>query len=91
MTTKDLQNELGSLLNTASPAYDYNSSGYENDIPEELQPDPIFEFDHENSLDSAKRKAENYLRKMVNQIIPERFQDNSMIKDKIEQDMEQLG
>ena len=92
MTTKDLKNELGSLLNTTSASYDYNPAGYENDIPDELQePDPIFEFDHENSLDTAKRKAKAYLEKMVKQIVPERFQNNSMIKDKIEQDMEQLG
>lgn len=92
MKAKEIQSELGGLLDATGTIGDYNSSGYENSIPAELADDePVFEFNHEGSLNSGSKKAQIYLKKIVDAIVPAVYQKNPIIQDKIEQDTEQLG
>lgn len=49
MKAKDIATQLGGLVNTTNRmSGNYDTSGIDADIPEELQdPDPIFDVDHD--------------------------------------------
>lgn len=92
MKAKDIAQQLGSLASATTSMGNYNSNGIDTDIPDELQePDPIFVIEHEDIIDKNEKKALKSVQFIVNTIVPENYQENPIIKDKIKQDAEQLG
>ena len=92
MKAKDIASQLGSLASATSSLGNYNTNGIDTDIPDELQePDPIFVIEHDDILSKNETKALKSVKYIVNTIVPENYQDNPIIKDKISQDAEQLG
>lgn len=92
MKAKDIASQLGSLASATSSLGNYNTNGIDTDIPDELQePDPIFVIEHDDILSKNEAKALKSVKYIVNTIVPENYQDNPIIKDKISQDAEQLG
>lgn len=91
MKAKDIAQQLGSLAQSAaSNGYTYND--IDMDIPEELQePDPIFVVEHDDIIKQNYNKALKSVKYIVNSVVPEVYQQKSIITDKIEQDKEQLG
>ena len=92
MKAKDIANQLGSLAAATSAMGNYDTSGIDTDIPDELaEPDPIFVVEHEEVLTENENKALKSVKQIVNTIVPKAYQDNPIIKDKILQDADQLG
>lgn len=93
MKAKDLSAQLGSLCaTTQSMGGSYNVNDIDADIPEELQePDPIFFVEHEEILKANENKAYKSIQQIVNTIVPDYYQGNPVIKDKMKQDASQLG
>ena len=94
MKAKDIASQLGSLAAATGNGYGYgyDSGNIDMDIPEELHdPDPLFTVEHEQVIDKNEIKAKASIKQIVNSIVPEAYQDNPVIKDKIEQDAQQLG
>lgn len=94
MKAKDIASQLGSLAAATGNGYGYgyDSGNIDMDIPEELHdPDPLFTVEHEQIIDTNEIKAKASIKQIVNSIVPEAYQDNPVIKDKIEQDAQQLG
>ena len=89
MKAKDIASQLGSLAAATGNGYGYgyDSGNIDMDIPEELHdPDPLFTVEHEQVIDKNEIKAKASIKQIVNSIVPEAYQDNPVIKDKIEQD-----
>ena len=92
MKAKDIASQLGNLAAATSSFGNYNTDGIDTDIPDELQePDPIFTVSHDEILDKMKNLAVKSVKNIINSIIPDIYQNNPLIKDKAEQDAEQLG
>lgn len=92
MKAKDIASQLGNLAAATGNGYGYNDSGIDMDIPAELQdPDPIFTVEHEQVMDTNEARAKLSIKQIVNTIVPEAYQQNPIIKDKIDQDAMQLG
>lgn len=92
MKAKDLASQLGNLAAATTSLGNYNTTNIDTDIPAELQePDPIFILEHDKILADNKNKALISVKQIVNTIVPENYQNNPIIKDKILQDAEQLG
>lgn len=94
MKAKDIASQLGNLAAATGNGYGYgyDSGNIDMDIPEELHdPDPLFTVEHEQIIDTNEIKAKQSIKQIVNSIVPEAYQDNPIIKDKIEQDAQQLG
>ena len=92
---KEMARDLTGLLNE-NPAFSgggFGSSFNSDDsIPNELQDiEPVFEINFKSQKKQAYKKAKEQVKLIVKEIIPEQFANTSMIKDKIEQDSEQLG
>lgn len=93
MKAKDIASQLGSLAAAASSQPgNYDANDIDTDIPDELQePDPIFVVEHEQVMSTDTAKALKSVKQIVNTIVPEAYQNNPIIKDKILQDADQLG
>lgn len=92
MKAKDIASQLGSLAAATGNGYGYNDNDIDMDIPAELQdPDPIFTVEHEEIMDTNEKRAKLSIKQIVNTIVPEAYQNNPIIKDKVEQDAMQLG
>lgn len=93
MKAKDIASQLGSLAAAASSQPgNYDTNDIDTDIPDELQePDPIFVVEHEEVMSADTAKALKSVKQIVNTIVPEAYQNNPIIKDKILQDADQLG
>lgn len=92
MKAKDIASQLGSLAATTGGIYGYDNGDIDMDIPDELHdPDPLFTVEHEQIIDTNELKAKKSIKQIVNTIVPEVYQENPIIKDKIEQDSQQLG
>lgn len=93
MKAKDLAASLSGLsAATSGMTGNYNVADVEADIPEELQePDPIFFVEHEEILKANENKAYKSIQQIVNTIVPDYYQGNPVIKDKMKQDASQLG
>lgn len=90
MKAKDIASQLGNLA--AATGNGYNNNDIDMDIPAELQdPDPIFTVEHEQVMDTNEARAKLSIKQIVNTIVPEVYQQNPIIKDKIDQDAMQLG
>lgn len=90
MKAKDIASQLGNLA--AATGNGYNNNDIDMDIPAELQdPDPIFTVEHEQVMDTNEARAKLSIKQIVNTIVPEAYQQNPIIKDKIDQDAMQLG
>ena len=63
-----------------------------DDEPEELKPEPVFEFDFDKIEKESKRKARESIKKLVKDVIRnDEWYKSPFVQDKIEQDAEQLG
>ena len=92
MKAKDIASQLGSLAAATGNGYGYDNNDIDMDIPAELQdPDPLFTVEHEEIIDKNEKRAKLSIKQIVNTIVPETYQDNPIIKDKVEQDSQQLG
>lgn len=92
MKAKDLASQLGNLAATTGGIYGYDNGDIDMDIPDELHdPDPLFTVEHEQIIDTNEIKAKKSIKQIVNTIVPDVYQENPIIKDKIEQDSQQLG
>lgn len=91
MKQKDISQQLGSLINQTQNMYG-NPSYNDDAIPSELQePDPIFEVDYEDEQTIATKRAMTTIKQIVGSVMPEEYQKESMIKDKMDLDATQLG
>lgn len=106
MKIKDISSTLGGLLDqankTAQSGGAYNVPGTqapgtqvygspEDSIPEELQDEPIFTMDYKSEQQRCISKAKQSILIIVKQVVPEQLQQMPLIRDKINQDAEQLG
>ena len=92
MKAKDIASQLGRLAAATASMGNYDTTGIDTDIPDELQePDPIFVVPHDEIIEKNQKKALKSVQYIVNTIVPENYQENPIIKDKIMQDAEQLG
>jgi hypothetical protein len=91
MKQKDISQQLGSLINQTQNMYG-NQQFNDDAIPSELQePEPIFEVDYEDEQTQATKRAMTTVKQIVGSVMPEEYQKDSMIKDKMELDATQLG
>lgn len=60
-------------------------------MPEELQDEPIFTMDYKSEQQRCISKAKQSILIIVKQVVPEQLQQMPLIRDKINQDAEQLG
>lgn len=96
MKIKEQAQELASLLGATSPqATVVTSQSTEqvvDETPEELAPEPAFQFDYNKVKRYYQKKAKESIKKIVRVVInnPDII-DKSFIVDKIEQDAEQLA
>lgn len=97
MKIKDQAKELQELLNAAnihvpSDSQEPGQDGVVDEIPEELEPEPIFDINYEKCKKDFIRKARQSIRKIVKVVIRDpNMIDQDFIADKIDQDAEQLG
>lgn len=104
MKVKDISATLGGLLDqankTAQAGGAYNVPGTggtpvygspEDSMPEELQDEPIFTMDYKTEQQRCISKAKQSILIIVKQVVPEQLQSMPLIRDKINQDAEQLG
>lgn len=60
--------------------------------PEELKPEPVFEFDNDAVRKTSKRKAKESIKKLVKEVIrKDEWYMSPFVQDKMDQDAEQLG
>ena len=93
MKVKEETKELESLINATSDVSKavQQKLGTE-ELPTELEdPEPIFEWDGEKEMHIAVKKARKSIIVLVNSIVPKNYLDSNYIKDKLEQDAQQLG
>lgn len=90
MKIKEEAQELQALLNATKP--EAPATTVVDSTPEELEPEPLFEINYEKCKRSFTQKAKNSIKKIVRAVIknPDAV-DMDFVKDKIEQDAEQLG
>lgn len=93
MKIKEETEELKSLINATSSTSDAVSKELgSSSLPTELEdPEPIFEIDYSKEMKEAKGKAKASIKVLVSSIVSKDFLNSSYIKDKINQDAEQLG
>lgn len=97
MKVKEHANELKSLLGvpelTSAPTTIIpTNTDIVDETPEELVPEPIFEFDYNKVKKYYFKKAKESIKKIVRVVISDsEMIDKSFIADKIDQDAEQLA
>lgn len=98
MKTKDLTNQLSGLIGQSTnggygmPATGPVSGNYADSIPEELQdPDPVFEINYKSEQKQAIKRAKDSILLIVKEVVPTHLQQSALIRDKVNQDAEQLG
>lgn len=96
MKIKEHAQELKSLLGVDTtepiPQIIPPSSDIVDETPEELEPEPIFEFDYNKVKKQYFKKAKESIKKIVRVVINDsEMIDKSFIADKIDQDAEQLA
>lgn len=94
MKIKEQAQELQALLNNTTKPQETQvpASDVVDSAPEELDPEPLFEINYDKCKRGFIQKAKNSIKKIVRAVInnPD-VVDFDFIKDKIEQDAEQLG
>ena len=94
MKIKEQAQELQALLSSTSKPQEPQAvvGNVVDDTPEELEPEPLFEINYDKCKRGFIQKAKNSIKKIVRAVInnPD-VVDFDFIKDKIEQDAEQLG
>ena len=94
MKIKEQAQELQALLSSTSKPQEPQAvvGNVVDDTPEELEPEPLFEINYDKCKRGFIQKAKNSIKKIVRAVInnPD-VVDLDFIKDKIEQDAEQLG
>lgn len=96
MKIKEHANELKSLLGvqelSSVSSIVPESTSIVDETPEELTPEPIFEFDYNKVKKFYFKKAKESIKKIVRVVINDsELIDKSFIADKIDQDAEQLA
>ena len=93
MKIKEQAQELQALLNASKSAgLGPSVPDVVDDTPEEITPEPLFDIDYNKCKRGFVGKARNSIKKIVRAVIsnPDAV-DMDFVKDKIEQDAEQLG
>lgn len=92
MKIKDESKELSDLLQATARENSFVSSQLEeSELPEELQPEPVFEFDYDKQMRVARKAARKSIVKIVKSVVPDSFANSDYIKEKIDEDADQLG
>lgn len=93
MKIKEEAQELQALLNsTTKPVSVAPDTDVVDSTPEELEPEPLFDINYDKCKRGFMQKAKNSIRKIVRAVISDPSSvDMDFIKDKIDQDAEQLG
>jgi len=93
MKIKEEAQELQALLNsTSKPVAAAPATDVVDSTPEELEPEPLFDINYDKCKRGFMQKAKNSIRKIVRAVISDPSSvDMDFIKDKIDQDAEQLG
>lgn len=104
MKQADIANQFGNMIAnvTGTPQQSGFSGGFGinggnqvavgGDFPSELEDDaPIFTVDHNDEDTKCKKKALLSVVQIVNSIVPKKYQEDEIIKDKMVLDSEQLG
>lgn len=90
MKQSDISQQLGSLINQTQGIY--TTVDAEDTIPSELkEPEPMFEIDYSSVQNDSVKDALKTVRFIIASVIPESYQDNDMIKNKMMLDATQLG
>jgi hypothetical protein len=93
MKIKEQAQELQALLNSTKTSLpETPASDVVDETPEELKPEPLFDIDYNKCKRGFIQKARISIKKIVRAVIssPESV-DMDFVKDKIDQDAEQLG
>jgi hypothetical protein len=93
MKIKEQAQELQALLNaTKAEGPAEQVPAVVDDIPDEIAPEPLFDIDYNKCKSGFIKKARMSIKKIVRAVIsnPEAV-DMDFVRDKIEQDAEQLG
>lgn len=89
---KEETKELESLLKISKPIESSVIAPAVDSTPEELkEPEPLFKVDYDQAKKRLMRRARNTVKKLVKLIIPEEMLEDEFVKDKIEQDADQLS
>lgn len=90
MKIKEEAQELQALLNATKT--DVQSQSIVDSTPEELEQEPLFDINYEKCKRSFIQKAKSSIKKIVRAVIknPDAV-DMEFVRDKIDQDAEQLG
>lgn len=91
MGIKDETEELKKLLNITAIDSNTVSQQITEELPEELEPEPLFEFDYDGEMKKAYNRASAAVMQIVKAVLPEEYHKHSYIKDKIKEDSKQLG
>lgn len=83
--TEQLRSLLSSTESTSDSVKDISKSV--DEIPEELEPAPLFEIDFEKVQKEMQKKARKTLMKIVKHIIPDNMLNDQYVKEKMEQDI----
>lgn len=92
MSIKDTSETLKDLVSSVTSSPSVATKSPVDDMPDELEPEPLFDINYAKCKKEYLRKARNTIKKIVRLVItdPEMI-DKSFIADKIETDAEQLG
>ena len=92
MSIKDDTEELKKLLNATMPDTTAVSQQLDQaELPEELEAEPLFEFDYDDEMKKAYDRARSTVLQIVKAVLPNEYKDYSYIKDKMKEDAKQLG
>ena len=90
MKQKDISQQLGSLINQTAGVY--TTVPVDDIIPSELeQPAPLFEIDHDEVMKKHKTNAFITINYIMKSVIPSKYHNDEMIKNKMMLDAEQLA
>ena len=89
---KEETKELESLLKITKPIEQAVIAPAVDSAPEELgEPEPLFTIDYEKEKKRLMKRARATVKKLVRLIIPPQMIEDDFVKDKIEQDADQLS
>lgn len=91
MKQSDISQQLGSLINQTQGTGVY-STMEPTDMPSELtDPNPLFELDYDDEQNKARKQAMETMKIIVGSVVPDQFQQDTMIQNKMKLDAIQLG
>ena len=90
MKQSDIAQQLGSMIDQQTMSA--NNTSVDMNIPAELEePAPVFEVDYNKEELEARAEAMETIECIVFSVVPECYQDDVMLKNKMKLDAKQLG